>query len=120
MKSAPDAIRKLLELTAELGDPSFLTVLKILGHRPSPGVLSFPMSGVTLALDVPNRGQSTRQLLTRLTEVVVDAGGRLYPAKDATMSAEAFRAGPDWRKIEDSRDPAIMSDFWRRVTADPP
>ena len=50
--------------------------------------------------------------------VVIEAGGRLYPAKDATMSAEAFRAGfPDWRKVERLRDPNIMSDFWRRVAA---
>jgi FAD/FMN-containing dehydrogenase len=120
MKHAPDATRKLLEMAADSGEPSFLTVLKRLGHRPSPGVLSFPMPGVTLSLDLPNRGDTTRQLLARLTDVVVAAGGRLYPAKDATMSAAAFRAGyPDWRRVEDSRDPAIMSDFWRRVTAVP-
>jgi hypothetical protein len=35
------------------------------------------------------------------------------------MSGEAFRAGyPAWRELEQHRDPAIMSDFWRRVTAD--
>jgi hypothetical protein len=35
------------------------------------------------------------------------------------MSGAAFRAGyPDWRKLEAQRDPAIMSDFWRRVTAE--
>ena len=48
----------------------------------------------------------------------MEAGGRLYPAKDATMSGAAFRAGyPDWRKLEAQLDPAFMSDFWRRVTA---
>ena len=54
-----------------------------------------------------------------MAEVVLTAGGRLYPAKDATMSAAQFRAGfPRWREIESYRDPAISSDFWRRVTGD--
>jgi hypothetical protein len=45
-----------------------------------------------------------------MADSVVAAGGRLYPAKDATMSAEAFRAGyPAWRTVEAHRDPAIMS-----------
>jgi hypothetical protein len=35
------------------------------------------------------------------------------------MSAQVFRAGyPDWRIVEQQRDPAVMSDFWRRVTAE--
>jgi L-gulonolactone oxidase len=47
----------------------------------------------------------------------MNAGGRLYPAKDATMSGEVFRAGyPRWRELEARRDSALMSDFWRRVT----
>jgi L-gulonolactone oxidase len=117
MAAAVDAIRKLLELTAECGQGSFLVVLKLFGERQSPGVLSFPMLGATLALDFPNKGESTRRLLERMTDVVLAAGGRLYPAKDATMSAEAFRAGyPAWHRVEEQRDPAMMSDFWRRVT----
>jgi FAD/FMN-containing dehydrogenase len=117
MNNAPQTVRSLLELTAECGEPSFLAVLKLLGDRPSPGLLSFPMAGVTLALDLANRGESTRRLLDRLADLVVAAGGRLYPAKDATMSGEAFRAGyPAWRRLDRHRDPALMSDFWRRVT----
>jgi hypothetical protein len=53
-----------------------------------------------------------------MAAVVLEANGRLYPAKDATMSAPAFRAGfPDWQKVEKLRDPNVMSDFWRRVAA---
>jgi FAD/FMN-containing dehydrogenase len=119
MKNAPETVRSLLELSAERGEPSFLAVLKVLGDRASPGLLSFPKSGVTLALDLANRGEGTRRLLDRMADLVVAAGGRLYPAKDATMSGEAFRKGyPAWRELEQHRDPAIMSDFWRRVTAD--
>ena len=119
MAGAFETVRKLLELTAEFGEGSFLVVLKLFGDKPSPGVLSFPLPGATLALDFPNKGESTRRLLDRMADVVLAAGGRLYPAKDATMSGEAFRAGyPAWRKVEAQRDPAIMSDFWRRVTAE--
>jgi FAD/FMN-containing dehydrogenase len=119
MSDAAATVRKLLELTAEHGEGSFLVVLKLFGERPSPGLLSFPMSGATLALDFPNKGDSTRKLLARMSDVVLAAGGRIYPAKDATMSADAFRAGyPNWRKVEAQRDPAMMSDFWRRVTTD--
>jgi L-gulonolactone oxidase len=117
MTKAYDAIRALLELAANFEQGSFLIVLKLFGDRPSPGLLSFPMTGATLALDFPNKGESTRRLLTAMTDVVMNAGGRLYPAKDAVMSAAAFQAGyPAWKKLEQHRDPAMMSDFWRRVT----
>jgi L-gulonolactone oxidase len=119
MAVAHDTVRKLLELTAECGEGSFLLVLKLFGDKPSPGLLSFPMPGATLALDFPNKGESTRRLLDRMADIVLAAGGRLYPAKDATMSGTAFRAGyPNWQIIEKQRDPAVMSDFWRRVTAE--
>lgn len=119
MANAFDTTRKLLELTAQFGEGSFLLVLKLFGDEPSPGLVSFPLPGATLALDFPNKGESTRRLLERMEAVVLGAGGRLYPAKDAAMSGEAFRTGyPAWRKLEAQRDPAIMSDFWRRVTAE--
>jgi L-gulonolactone oxidase len=115
--AAADAVQRLLSLTASHRQGSFLAVLKLFGSRQSPGLLSFPMPGATLSLDLPNRGASTRKLLQEMTDVVVDAGGRVYPAKDATMSAEAFRRGfPNWARLEACRDPRIMSDFWRRVT----
>ena len=117
LNSAHDALKRLLELTSAHRQGSFLVVLKLFGDRPSPGLLSFPREGATFALDLPNRGKATETLLARMAEVVMEAGGRLYPAKDATMSGEVFRAGyPRWRELEARRDPAFMSDFWRRVT----
>ncbi len=119
LQAAPRALQKLLELTSSEGQGSFLVVLKLFGPRPSPGILSFPREGATFALDLPNRGSGTLFLLERMAEVVLAAGGRLYPAKDATMTAEQFRAGfPRWREVESYRDPALSSDFWRRVTGD--
>lgn len=117
LKSVHQALPKLLELTSAYRQGAFLVVLKMLGNRHSPGLMSFPMEGATFAIDLPNRGPTTRDLLARMAEVVMNAGGRLYPAKDATMSGEVFRAGfPNWRELEAHRDPALMSDFWRRVT----
>ncbi|HEX4767176.1 MAG TPA: FAD-binding oxidoreductase [Lichenihabitans sp.] len=117
LRVAPRALQRLLEMTSSAGQGSFLVVLKLFGRRASPGLLSFPEEGATFALDLPNRGESTRALLDRMADIVMEEGGRLYPAKDATMSASHFRAGyPRWREVEALRDPGIMSDFWRRVT----
>ncbi len=115
-QAAPATLRRLLGLTAEHREGSFLTVLKLFGDRRSPGLMSFPMPGATLAVDIANQGESTQKLLRAMTDATLEAGGRVYPAKDATMSADAFRRFyPDWQKVEALRDPKIMSDFWRRV-----
>jgi FAD/FMN-containing dehydrogenase len=114
---AEDAIKTLLEKISRSGQGSFLVVLKMMGDAASKGLLSFPMGGATLALDFPMLGDKTLRLLNDLDETVKQAGGRLYPAKDARMSAEFFQAAyPNWQQVEEKRDPKIMSDFWRRVT----
>lgn len=114
--AAPMVIIKLLELTAKFKQPAVLAGLKLFGEKSSPGILSFPRPGVALGLEFQNRGQETRRMLAQMAEIVVGIGGRLYPAKDAIMSGEVFRASyPNWAAQEQHRDPAIMSDFWRRV-----
>jgi len=111
------AVRELLERIAASREGSFLAVLKIFGDPESPGLLSFPCAGVTLAVDFPNRGQPTLALMESLDGVVRAAGGRLYPAKDARMCGEDFRrAYPAWEQLEALRDPAISSSFWKRMT----
>lgn len=96
---------------------SFLAVLKMFGDLPSPGLLSFPQPGVTLALDFPNEGARTFALLEDLDGLIRDHGGRVYPAKDARMSAESFGTFyPQWREFERYIDPQFSSSFWRRVT----
>jgi FAD/FMN-containing dehydrogenase len=97
--------------------PSPLTVLKRFGALPSPGMLSFPRPGFTLALDLPNRGEETFAHFTRLERIAIDAGGALYPAKDARMSKEAFaRSYPRLPEFTPHLDPGFSSSFWRRVT----
>jgi L-gulonolactone oxidase len=114
--TAQPAVRALLQSIAAGGEGSFLGVLKTFGERPSPGLLSFPMPGTTLALDFPNRGARTLKLLDRLHAITREAGGRLYPAKDGCMSADDFQRGyPRWREYEPHIDPQCSSSFWRRV-----
>ena len=97
---------------------SFLAVLKRFGKVTSPGLLSFPLPGATLALDFPQQGVVTARLFARLDAIVREAGGRIYPAKDAHMSAEDLRASyPAWARLETLRDAVLCSQFWQRATA---
>ena len=113
---ASTAIPALFDAARAAGQGSFLTVLKRFGGLDSPGLLSFPRPGYTLTLDFPNRGASTLALLEALDGIVVAAGGAVNPYKDARMSAGTFAASfPNWQALEALRDPAFMSDFWRRT-----
>jgi FAD/FMN-containing dehydrogenase len=115
-EDAPEVVRELLRTIAASGDGSMLAVLKMFGDLPSPGLLSFPLPGATLALDFPNRGETTCRLLERLEEVTVAAGGRIYPAKDSMMSPESFHLGyPRFPEFLRFTDPGLSSAFARRI-----
>jgi L-gulonolactone oxidase len=115
--AAPDALKDMLRLIGSRNSGSFLAVLKTFGNVPSPGLLSFPMPGATLALDFPNKGPATLALMQDLDRIVAAAGGRLYPAKDARMPAGLFQSGyPAWQDFSPFMDSQTHSDFWQRVT----
>jgi FAD/FMN-containing dehydrogenase len=115
------AVREILAETQRRGQPSYLTVLKVFGTPASPGLLSFPMPGITLAMDFPFLGPSTLAMSDRLDEIVLKTRGRLYPAKDARMSAATFRACyPAWERFAAYIDPRFSSNFQRRVMAEAP
>lgn len=110
--------RTILEQVRRSRESCYLAVLKKFGSRRSPGLLSFPRPGVTLALDFARRGASTLRLLERLDALVAEAGGAVYPAKDARMSGASFRRSfPQWECFAEHVDPKFSSSFWRRVTA---
>ena len=110
------AIRAILERVGTSRETPALAVLKRFGSIASPGLLSFPRPGLTLAIDLAFRGSSTLELLDQLDQEVRGAGGAVYPAKDARMSRESFRAFfPAWRTFADLVDPRFSSSFWRRV-----
>ena len=111
------AMREILGRIRRSGEGSFLTVLKKFGDVQSPGMLSFPRPGLTLALDFAYGGPKTLRLLEYLDQIVLQSGGAVYPAKDARMSAESFQAFfPRWQEFSAYVDPQFSSSFWRRVT----
>lgn len=114
---AHDATRTILDAIAHSGTGSFLAVLKRCGDIRSPGLLSFPLEGTSLALDFPQRDALNERLFAKLDAIVREARGRIYPAKDAHMSGADFRAAyPQWQQLETLRDPAMLSRFWERTT----
>ncbi|CAN7446496.1 FAD-binding oxidoreductase [Bosea sp. LjRoot90] len=118
MADAREAVEEMLRLTLKAGESSFLTVLKLFGDVPSPGMMSFPIPGATLTLDFPHRGERTLKLLDALDRIAIEAGGRVNPYKDARMSASTFEASfPHWRDFARHIDPGFSSSFWRRITA---
>lgn len=112
---AREGVRALLDAIARSGEGSFLAVLKEFGQRTAPGLLSFCRPGTTLALDFARSARSLA-LLDRLDAIVAEAGGAVYPAKDARMSPAMFRRGqPRLDEFLPHLDPAFSSSFWRRV-----
>lgn len=115
---AEDVFLEILDRISQSRQGSFLVILKKFGDIASPGLMSFPKEGINLALDFPNRGSLTLDLLEQLDELVTESGGSVYPAKDARMSATSFqRYYPQWKEFARYIDPNFSSSFWRRVTA---
>ena len=88
--AGPSAVRALLECLVSLGSSSPLCVIKDCGPQ-GRGVLSFPMEGTTIAVDMtitPN----IQRVVDTLNEIVMAAGGRIYLTKDGFTRPEHFRA----------------------------
>lgn len=113
-------VAESLAALRKAGAPSFLTVLKRFGPG-NAAPLSFPLQGWTLAADVPAGVAGLGAALDRLDEKVIDAGGRVYLAKDSRMSERTFRAGyprlDEWLEVRESLDPkgVFVSDQARRL-----
>ena len=111
-----DAVAEMLDTVSRSSECSPLVVLKTFGDLGSPGMLSFPREGYTLALDFMNRGPATLSLLARLDDIVRSAGGALYPAKDGRMPRSMFEFSyPQLERFLSLRDPACGSDFAQRM-----
>ncbi|MGV9326233.1 FAD-binding protein [Streptosporangium sandarakinum] len=113
-------LRRIVARLSAEGVVSFLTVLKRFGPG-TPGMLSFPIPGWTLALDIPAGRRGLARLLRGFDDQVAEAGGRIYLAKDSRMSAATAAAMyprlDEWRRVRDEVDPAgvFRSDLARRL-----
>jgi decaprenylphospho-beta-D-ribofuranose 2-oxidase len=114
-----DQLRAIISRIAGSGQVSFLNVLKRMGAANS-APLSFPRPGWTITMDFPV-GPGLRRLCDDLDAMVLEAGGRLYLAKDSRMTPEAFaRMYPrleEWRRVRQRVDPdrVFISDQARRL-----
>ena len=122
-ESAAIGIRRLLERISGAQAASFLAVLKTFGKE-GLGDLSFPRPGVTLSLDIPAMGGG-RKFVESLDALTLDHGGRVYLAKDATLTAERFALMypklDEFRETLSRYDPECLfvSDLARRLKVRP-
>lgn len=107
-RGAEPTLEVLLGWLRRSGVPCYLAVLKDFG--PANGApLSFPIAGWTLALDLPRAAPGLDSLLSRFDELVAEAGGRVYLAKDSHlrphMLAAMYPRLDEWRAVRDRVDP---------------
>lgn len=101
-----------------------LVVLKRLGAA-GDGMLSFPLAGWTLAVDLPAEDARIFLMLDEMDEAVATAGGRVYLAKDARLRpdvlAQMYPRIEEWRAVKTNVDPQgrFRSDLSRRLGLDP-
>jgi len=88
--AGPRAVRDFLLCLTKLSCASPLCVIKDCGPQ-GKGLLSFPMEGTSIAVDMPV-SPDIQQIIDRLNEVVIAAGGRIYLTKDRFTRPEHFRA----------------------------
>lgn len=116
---AENQLGRIVETIVHSGYRSFLNVFKRMGPA-NPAPLSWPTPGFMLSLDFPITDGLGR-LCAGLDEKVLDAGGRLYFAKDAVSTADTIaRMYPrldEWRHVRDAVDPdgVFVSDLARRL-----
>lgn len=115
-----ETLRQVVTAISAAGCATPLVVLKRFGEG-NRGLLSFPVPGWTLTVDIASRFEGLGALLRRLDEMVLSAGGRHYLAKDSHMSPDTLARGyprlGEWKSIKNRVDPKGLwtSDLGRRL-----
>jgi decaprenylphospho-beta-D-ribofuranose 2-oxidase len=113
------ALRRIAERIAASRHSSGLNVLKRFGAG-NQAPLSFPQPGWTVTVDFPITS-GLHRFCDELDELVLEAGGRLYLAKESRTTGATFKRGyprfEEWRKARDAADPQgiFVSDMARRL-----
>jgi FAD/FMN-containing dehydrogenase len=84
------AVREFMALLTKLGGASPLCVIKDCGEQ-GPGLLSFPLAGTSIAIDMAV-SPGIQRTVDQLNEFVIATGGRIYLTKDRFTRPEHFRA----------------------------
>jgi decaprenylphospho-beta-D-ribofuranose 2-oxidase len=84
------AVREFMDRLTRLGAASPLCVIKDCGPE-GKGVLSFPLEGTSIAVDMPVTPDIQR-IVDGLNEFIITTGGRIYLTKDRFTRPEHFRA----------------------------
>lgn len=109
---------EILESLNESGTPPYLVVLKRLRRGNFP--MSFPIDGWTLSCDV-SASATSESVLRALDERVASLGGRVYLAKDSTLTPELLEKMyprlQEFRQVRRGVDPdaRLASDLARRL-----
>ena len=121
-ETALQAWTEVLAITKKRGLPSYLGVTK--RHRPDRFLLTHALDGFSLALDFKvRRREEMSKMLQDFDQLVLNAGGRFYFAKNSETSAETTRAflGDEavekFKKLKKRCDPdgLLESDLYRRI-----
>ncbi|MFZ0545718.1 MAG: FAD-binding oxidoreductase [Candidatus Promineifilaceae bacterium] len=123
-ETALDAFSEMLELCRQRGLQNYLTVLK--RHRKDDFLISHGVDGYSLAMDfkiTPRRRPRIVQLTRELDEIVLQAGGRFYFAKDSTLRPEVVSTylGEEnvqrFLQLKEKYDPEMIlqTNLWRRA-----
>ncbi len=115
-------IQELLALTHKYKMPAYLSAIKI--HRKDAFLLSYSLDGYSLALDLPRRPKQKEKqdkLFREMNKIILKAGGIVYLAKDANLTAEEFRRMykniDQFLTLKKKYDPddIFQSDMYRRI-----
>ena len=123
-ENAAAAYKEILARCLRRGLPNYLGVLK--KHKPDDFLMSYAVDGYSLAMDfrvTPRRRPELLKLTAELDEIVLEANGRFYFAKDSVLrpAVAAAYLGEEtitrFKQLKEQYDPdqIMQTNLWRRL-----